>query len=82
MVTVMIKEEHNNGFNFNLSDNQLKKYKSWRKTHNCHIRSQYGLRYAGAVGGADTFHITVTGIGYIVEVECSCGAILDLTEDF
>lgn len=76
------KEEHNNGFNFNLSDNQLKKYKVWRKTHNCNIRNQYGLRYAGAVGGADTFHITGTGIGYIVEVECCCGAVLDLTEDF
>ena len=76
------KKELNNGFNFNLSDNQLKKYKSWRKTHNCHIRNQYGLRYAGTVGGADTFHITGTGIGYIVEVECCCGAVLDLTEDF
>lgn len=76
------KKELNNGFNFNLSDNQLKKYKSWRKTHNCHIRNQYGLRYVGAAGGADTFHITGTGIGYIVEVECSCGSKLDLTEDF
>lgn len=76
------KKELNNVFNFNLSDNQLKKYSSWRKTHNCHIRNQYGLRYTGAVGGADTFHITGTGIGYIVEVECSCGSICDLTEDF
>ena len=76
------KKELNNVFNFNLSDNQLKKYSSWRKTHNCHIRNQYGLRYAGAVGCADTFHITGTGIGYIVEVECSCGSICDLTEDF
>ena len=76
------KKELNNGFIFNLSDNQLKKYKSWRKTHNCHIRNQYGLRYVGAAGGADTFHITRTGIGYIVEVECSCGSKLDLTEDF
>lgn len=76
------KKELNNGFIFNLSDNQLRKYKSWRKTHNCHIRNQYGLRYVGAAGGADTFHITRTGIGYIVEVECSCGSKLDLTEDF
>ena len=76
------KKKFNNVFNFNLSDNQLKKYSSWRKTHNCHIRNQYGLRYAGAVGGADTFHITGTWIGYIVEVECSCGSICDLTEDF
>ena len=73
------KKEPNNGFSFNLSDNQLKKYKSWRKTHNCPIRNQYGLRYAGAVGGADTFHITGTGIGYIVEVECSCGSTCDIT---
>lgn len=76
------KKKLNNVFNFNLSDNQLKKYSSWRKTHNCHIRNQYGLRYTGAVGGADTFHITGTGIGYIVEVECSCGSVCDLTEDF
>lgn len=76
------KKELNNGFNFNLSDNQFKKYKSWRKTHNCHIRNQYGLRYVGAAGGADTFHIIGTGLGYIVSVECSCGSKCDLTEDF
>lgn len=70
------------GFKFQLSDSQSKKYKSWSGTHNCSVRNPQGIRYVGATGGADTFHITGTGLGYIVSVECSCGSKCDLTEDF
>ena len=69
-------------FRFQLSDSQSKKYKSWSRTHNCSVRNPQGIRYVGAIGGADTFHITGTGLGYIVNVECTCGSICDLTEDF
>lgn len=65
----------------NLSETQKSKYDQWRKTHDCKYRKD-GLRYVGAIGGADTFHITGTGLGYMVEVECACGSKLDLTEDF
>lgn len=74
------KDEHKS-FVFQLSTEQQKKYNKWAKSHKCRLRKN-GMRYVGAVGGADTFHITSTGLGKIVEVECSCGAKLDLTEDF
>lgn len=74
-------EEKHKPFMFQLSDEQSKKYYKWVKSHKCKLRKD-GIRYVGAVGGADTFHIIGTGIGYIVEVECSCGSKLDLTEDF
>lgn len=74
------KDEYKS-FVFQLSTDQQNKYKKWVKSHKCKIRKN-DFRYVGAVGGADTFHITPTGLGKIVEVECSCGAKLDLTEDF
>lgn len=72
---------YNEEFHFALSTKQRKRYDKWKKSHECPLRKD-GFRYVGTVGGADTFHITGTGIGYIVGVECSCGATLDLTEDF
>ena len=74
------KPKENKHFIFQLSDSQRMKYRKWAKTHKCSLRKG-GYRYVGAIGGADTFHITGTGLGYIVEVECSCGAKLSLTED-
>lgn len=68
-------------FNFTLSSKQKEKYDEWRRNHECPFRKD-GFRYVGAIGGADTFHITGTGLGYIVSVDCACGAELDLTEDF
>ena len=64
-----------------LSQDQMAKYSFWRDNHECKFRKG-GIRCIGAVGGADTFHITGTGLGEIVEVECACGEKLDLTEDF
>lgn len=66
----------------NLSKSQKEKYEDWAKNHTCKYRTAHGFRYMGAAGGADTFHITGTGLGEIIEVECTCGAKLDLTEDF
>lgn len=68
-------------FNFTLSSKQKEKYDEWIKAHECPFRKD-GFRYVGAIGGADTFYITGTGLGYIVSVDCACGAELDLTEDF
>ena len=65
----------------NLSKTQEEKYKEWVISHECKFRKD-GIRYVGAVGGADTFRIIGTGLGEIVEVECACGEKLDLTEDF
>ena len=69
-------------FIFQLSDEQQEKYRKWARTHDCVIRNKDGIRYVGAAGGADTFQITSTGLGWIVKVKCSCGSKLDLTEDF
>ena len=62
----------------NLSKTQEEKYKEWAISYECKFRKG-GIRYVGAVGGTDTFHITGTGLGEIVEVECACGEKLDLT---
>lgn len=67
---------------FTLSKSQIKKYEDWCENHNCTFRTNNGLRYVGAAGGADTFMFTGTGLGVIVEVKCSCGEKLNLTEDF
>ena len=66
----------------NLSEAQEEAYKTWAKTHTCPCRDKDGNRYVSAFGGADTFHLTNTSIGWIVEAYCVCGAKIDLTEDF
>ena len=76
------KPKEKKKFIFQLSDEQQEKYRKWARTHDCVIRNKDGIRYVGAAGGADTFHITGTGLGWIVKVKCSCGSKLDLTEDF
>ena len=76
------KPKEKKKFIFQLSDEQQEKYRKWARTHDCVIRNKDGIRYVGAAGGADTFQITSTGLGWIVKVKCSCGSKLDLTEDF
>ena len=76
------KPKEKKKFIFQLSDEQQVKYRKWARTHDCIIRNKDGIRYVGAAGGADTFHITGTGLGWIVKVKCSCGSKLDLTEEF
>lgn len=55
-------------------------YRSWAEVHDCKYRGPSGSRYVGAIGGADTWMITPTGIGSIIKVRCACGATLDLTD--
>ena len=76
------KPKEKKKFIFQLSDEQQVKYRKWARTHDCIIRNKDGIRYVGAAGGVDTFHITGTGLGWIVNVKCSCGSKLDLTEEF
>lgn len=68
---------------FIISDTQHEKLKEWQKDHDCPLYdAELGCRYVGAAGGADTYIFNPTGLGEIVKVRCSCGAEIDLTEDF
>jgi len=58
---------------FELSEEQLAKFKEWNKSHNCNAAS-------GAIGGKISFKFIPTGLGIIEEVECICGEKLSLTE--
>lgn len=57
---------------FKLTKEQKKKFLKWKASK--------GTIYCGLVGGCYTFSFTSTGIGMIVEVSCSDGTKLDLTE--
>lgn len=68
---------------FTLSDWQEARYKTWVREHQCkYYRKDFGGRYVGACGGADTFIFVPTSIGIVQRVRCACGAELDLTEQF
>lgn len=60
---------------FELSPAQVAKYDEWRKSHPCRRRGK-----SGAIGGANTFSFTPTGIGDCVECSCVCGSKVDLTD--
>jgi hypothetical protein len=62
--------------NFELSELQKKKYLAWKKRK----EKKTGEVYVGAIGGAYTFCFTPTSIGTIVEVTCTDGAKIDLTD--
>ena len=65
---------------FELTEEQEKRYEEWAETHECKYRTRGNFRYVGAIGGADTFEFTGTGLGIIQKVRCLCGAELDLTD--
>jgi len=69
---------------FTLTDEQVKKIIKWRETHECSLRTdEHGIpgeSYAGAIGGATTYKFTPTGLGTFVNVECGCGAELDVSD--
>ena len=65
---------------FELTEEQQKKYEEWASTHECPYRTQGELRYVGAIGGADAFCFTPTGLGIITVVKCACGAEINLTD--
>lgn len=66
---------------FEVTQEQYELYKEWADTHECPYRTNGGYRNVGAIGGADTFCFTPTGIGDIVHVKCVCGAEIDLTDE-
>lgn len=61
---------------FIINDRDEEKLKRWQQEHECKFRTETGYRYVGAVGGADSFTFTPTGIGTFVTVKCACGAEL------
>ena len=56
----------------------IKKILKWQKTHECTIPIKYGVRSAGPVGEDISVTFTPTTIGTFVNVECFCGAKLDV----
>lgn len=58
---------------FELSKEQLVKFKEWDKSHNCDAM-------VNAIGERISFKFTPTGLGMIVDAECICGKELSLTE--
>lgn len=59
---------------FELTPEQVKKFKEWKKPKGDMIDK------VGCAGGAYIFKFIPTGIGTIIEVECIDGDKLDLTE--
>ena len=65
---------------FTITDEQEAMIKEWQANHECKFRdARFGGRYVGAVGGADTYQFTPTGIGTVKSVKCACGARFDFT---
>ncbi len=66
---------------FELSNTQDEKLKAWQKTHSCKYSKLRFERYIGIFGGADTFLFMPSSVGsVIVQIQCACGAELDLTD--
>lgn len=59
------------GMEFNLSVEQVKKFKEWSKEK---------VIPSTAIGGAYTICFTPTGLGDVVEVRCVDGTKLELTD--
>ena len=66
---------------FQLNDEQEQNYRNWANNHDCkyYVR-EFGGRYVGAFGGADTFIFVPTNTGMLAKVRCACGKEL-LLED-
>ena len=66
-----LKNKQWEGFNFNISKEELTKINKWKEKH---VEEKHdGSYYAGAIGGMFTYQFTPTSIGDIGEVICSCG---------
>lgn len=66
-----------------MNEDEIARLNKWRDDHPCTLRENDvfpGKRYAGAVGGADTYYLTPTGIGDCVGVKCICGQRIDFTD--
>ena len=60
---------------FQLSDTQLEKIKQWDTDHKCN-------KYGDVTGARLEYCFIPTGLGDVTIVKCSCGAELDVTEDW
>ena len=66
-----LKNRKSEELNFNISKEELAKIKEWEEKH---IKEKHnGSYYAGAIGGRFTYSFTLTSIGDVGEVVCSCG---------
>jgi hypothetical protein len=66
---------------FELTEDESKKAREFFKNHKCSIGlDEYGFKKMGAIGGGETYSFTPTGLGNIIEVKCTCGKKLDLTD--
>ena len=59
---------------FKITEEQLQKITQFRKYH------KICSTLTGAIGGGNAFIFRPTGLGMVVEYQCSCGEVLDLTE--
>lgn len=63
---------------FEISDEkELETLSKWFATHKCKFRDDPSA--AGAIGGSISYRFTPTGVGTCIEVSCSCGAKIDIT---
>lgn len=66
-----LKNRKAEGFYFNISKEELDKINKWKEKH---VEEKHdGSYYVGAIGGMFTYTFTLTSIGDIGEVVCSCG---------
>jgi hypothetical protein len=69
---------------FELSKEQIEKVEQWddlKMGHKCSLQSnEFSDKYVGCAGGHLSYIFTPTGLGDIVEVKCSCGETLNITE--
>ncbi len=59
---------------FELTSEEVERIRKWDKNHFCTLTTE------GAIGGRLTYSFTPTGLGVVTEVECACGAKIDLTD--
>jgi len=45
-----------------------------------HIPQGKTSRYSGAIGGAYTYEFTNTSLGQVIQVRCSCGEKIDVSD--
>lgn len=62
---------------FALNDKEMELANVFKDKHTCPKR----YKDSGAIGGQYTYSFICTGIGDFVEITCSCGASMDITDN-
>jgi rhodanese-related sulfurtransferase len=62
-------------YTFTMDEQEVRKYLSWKATHECSRRGTYH----GAIGGETTFTFLPTSMGDCVGAICSCGKKINVT---